>query len=84
MRFHADWPDLAACRAPAPLLVQNNRDDHLFTAEGMQAAHRRIATHYQYVGRPDAYTGEFYDGPHKFDLAMQAAAFAWLNQHLRS
>jgi dienelactone hydrolase len=79
---HGDWPDLAACRAPSPLLVQYNRDDHLFTLAGMHAAHARIAAHYRRAGRPDAYTGQFYDGPHKFDLAMQQAAFAWLHQHL--
>ncbi|WP_261557048.1 hypothetical protein [Frankia tisae] len=28
---HGDWPDLAACRAPSPLLVQYNRHDQLFS-----------------------------------------------------
>jgi dienelactone hydrolase len=79
---HGDWPDLAACRAPSPLLVQYDRDDHLFTPAGMHAAHQRIAAHYRHAGRPDAYTGQFYDGPHKFDLAMQQAAFTWLYQQL--
>jgi len=73
---HADWPDLAACHAPAPLLVQYNRDDHLFPLPGAQAAHERITAHY--ADAPGAYTGRFYDGPHKFDLAMQQDAFAWL------
>jgi dienelactone hydrolase len=80
---HGDWPDLAACRAPSPLLVQFDRDDHLFTPAGMEAAHERIAAHYRATGRPDAYTGQFYDGPHRFDLAMQQAAFAWLGRQLR-
>jgi hypothetical protein len=26
-----DWPDVAAARAPVPLLVQFNREDQLFT-----------------------------------------------------
>jgi dienelactone hydrolase len=77
-----DWPDLAACRAPSPLLVQYNHDDQLFTPAGLHAAHERIAAHYRRTGRPDAYTGQFYDGPHKFDLAMQQAAFAWLRRQL--
>lgn len=79
---HGDWPDLAACRAPAPLLVQYDRDDHLFTLAGMEAAHAKLAAHYASVGAPDAYTGQFYPGPHKFDLEMQAAAFAWLSRWL--
>lgn len=77
-----DYPDLAACRAPSPLLVQYDREDPLFTIEGMQAADARIAGHYRAVGRPENYTGQFYAGPHKFDLAMQEAAFAWLRERL--
>ena len=75
---HADWPDLAACHAPAPLLVQYNRDDDLFPLPGAQAAHERITAHYADADAPGAYTGRFYDCPHKFDLAMQQDAFAWL------
>jgi dienelactone hydrolase len=75
---YADWPDLAASAAPAPLLVQYNRDDPLFSVRGMQDAHAQLVSHYTSVGRPDAYTGEFYPGPHKFDLEMQNQAFNWL------
>jgi dienelactone hydrolase len=81
---HGDWPDLVACHAPAPLLVQYDKDDQLFTMEGMQAAHARLQGHYAAVGHPEAYTGQFYPGPHKFDLPMQAAAFAWLKEQLKS
>ncbi len=66
-----DWPDVAAARAPVPLLVQFNRDDQLFTPQGMSAAHNRLTTRYRQAGAPDAYVGEFYEGPHKFDIAMQ-------------
>lgn len=75
-----DWPDLAACQAPAPLLVQYDRQDRLFPLAGAEAAHRRISE--QYTGGA-SYTGQFYDGPHKFDKAMQEAAFAWLDDVLR-
>jgi dienelactone hydrolase len=79
----ADWPDLAASAAPTPLLVQYNREDPLFSLEGMQSAHARIKSHYASVAHPEAYAGEFYDGLHKFDLPMQDAAFNWLIQNLR-
>ncbi len=79
---YGDWPDLAACRAPSPLLVQYDLDDDLFTLEGMRAADARLALHYGSVGHPEAYTGQFYPGPHKFDLEMQSAAFHWLKSHL--
>jgi hypothetical protein len=77
---HGDWPDLAACRAPSPLLVQYDVDDDLFTPEGMTAAHDRLTRIFTDIGAPDAYTGQFYPGPHRFGLAMQAEAFAWLKQ----
>lgn len=79
---HADWPDLAACHAPAPLLVQYDRHDDLLPLAGAQEAHQRITAHYDAVDAPGAYTGQFYDGPHKFDLTMQRAAFDWLDGHL--
>lgn len=79
-----DWPDLVACRAPSPLLVQYDAEDSLFTREGMQAADQRIAGHYKSVGDAEQYVGQFYPGPHKFDREMQDAAFAWLSGHLRS
>ena len=79
---YGDWPDLAACRAPSPLLVQYDLEDDLFTVDGMKAAHERLAAHYRGVGSPEAYTGQFYPGPHKFDLEMQTAAFVWLKKQL--
>jgi dienelactone hydrolase len=79
---HGDWTDLAASRAPSPLLVQYDLEDDLFTKEGMQAAHERITSHYKGTDQPENYKGEFYPGPHKFDLRMQRSAFAWLNQQL--
>jgi hypothetical protein len=77
-----DWPDLAAARAPTPLLVQFNRDDQLFTLEGMRAAHERLAARYRQADAPGAYVGEFYPGPHKFDQAMQRSAFEHLERWL--
>ncbi len=79
---YGDWPDIAASRAPMPLLVQYDREDDLFTPEGMQAAHERIVSHYQKTGSPQAYSGQFYPGPHKFDVEMQQAAFDWLADNL--
>ncbi len=79
---YMDWPDLASCRAPSPLLVQYDTEDDLFTLEGMRAAHERITGHFASVGASEAYVGQFYPGPHKFDVAMQGAAFAWLKQQL--
>ena len=77
-----DWPDVAACGAPAPLLVQYRRHDELFPPQGMAAAHEHLADRYAAAGAPDAYTGEFYDGGHAFSRPMQDRAFAWLGEQL--
>ena len=77
-----DWPDIAASRAPLPLLVQYDLEDELFTLEGMKVAHQRLEKHYQEAGRAENYRGEFYPGPHKFDLEMQRSAFDWLRKRL--
>jgi dienelactone hydrolase len=74
----ADWPDLAASRAPVPLVVQYALADALFSEDGMRAADARIAALYGAADAPAAYTGEFYEGPHAFTRTMQDAAFAHL------
>jgi dienelactone hydrolase len=73
-----DWPDLAACRAPSPLVVQYCRQDELFPPDGMTKAHELIGATYASAGAPENYIGEFYDGGHQFDSAMQDAAFSHL------
>ena len=73
-----DLPDLASCAAPAPLLVQYALGDPLFTPSGMKTADERIAKTYEDAGARPAYRGEFYAGPHRFDVEMQEAAFAWM------
>jgi dienelactone hydrolase len=75
-----DWPDVVARHFEVPVLVQNNRDDALFSAEGMAAAHTRLEMDFAQAGCGANYLGQFYPGPHKFDLAMQEAAIDWLRQ----
>ena len=79
---HGDLPDVVACRAPSPLMVQYDLQDQLFQESGMRAAHRRIQSHYRSAGKPQNYVGRFYPGLHKFDLEMQADAFDWLTKCL--
>ena len=64
-------------------LVQYLRDDALFPEDGMRAADSLLRELYAKAGDEDAYVGEFYPGPHRFDLAMQESAFAHLARWLR-
>jgi hypothetical protein len=68
---HGDLPDIAACAAPAPLLVQYAEEDALFTLKGMRDADARIASYYARAGAAQAYRAKFYSGPHRFDMEMQ-------------
>ncbi len=79
----ADWPDVAACRAPRPLLVQYAEDDPLFPEAGMRAADAAIGRAYAAAGAPERYRGSFHPGPHRFDVDMQDGAFDWLEAVLR-
>ena len=82
LAHYLDLPDLIALRAPQPLMVQCDEDDELYTLQGQQDADARMQAIYDKMGAADRYSGRFYPGPHKFDLEMQADAFAWLDRWL--
>jgi predicted esterase len=77
-----DYPEILALAVPRPILVLNNRDDALFTLPEMERAQRMLASIYDKAGAPDRHRTTFHPGPHKFDAAMQAEAFAWLDRWL--
>ncbi|MDZ4798655.1 MAG: acetylxylan esterase [Bryobacteraceae bacterium] len=78
-----DFPEILALRAPAATLVLNNRQDQLFTLSEMERADAMMADTFRRAGASDHYRTKFYDGPHKFDLAMQADAFDWFDRYLK-
>jgi len=59
------------------------RDDAQFTVAGMRGADARMAACYERAGAVEAYRGEFYPGPHRFDAPMQQAAISWLLKRLQ-
>jgi dienelactone hydrolase len=77
-----DLPDLAACPAPKPVLVQYALGDAMFTPKGMREADAVIRGYYERAGAADAYRGAFFDGPHRFDAEMQEQAFRWFKEVL--
>ena len=56
-----------------PAMTLNNNQDQLFTLTEMQKADGILKQVFSRAGAPEKYQGRFYDGPHKFDAAMQAA-----------
>jgi dienelactone hydrolase len=81
---HLDLPDVIGLHAPAPLMVQYNEEDELFTSEGQHEADRKLAAIYGKASKSEAYFSKFYPGPHKFDASMQTDAFDWLEKVLAS
>jgi len=60
----------------------NNRDDPLFTLERVERAADILDEVCEIAGASDQYWVSFYDGPHKFDRAMQTEAFAFFEETL--
>ncbi|HYI96355.1 MAG TPA: prolyl oligopeptidase family serine peptidase [Bryobacteraceae bacterium] len=79
-----DYPEVLGLAAPNPVLVLNNRQDALFTLPEMERADRILTEVYKKAGAADRYRASFYEGPHKFDQAMQKEAFAWFDRWLKA
>ncbi len=77
-----DYPEILGLRVPLPTLVLNDTEDQLFTIDEMRRADGMLAEVFAKAGAPDRYRASYYPGPHKFDLVMQAEAFAWFERWL--
>jgi hypothetical protein len=73
-----DWPGVVARNFPVPAFVQYDEEDPLFSPEGMRDADAQLRAAFAQAGVPGNYRGQFYPGPHKFDVPMQEDALAWL------
>lgn len=78
-----DFPEILGLRVPLPTMVQNCRQDPLYTLQGMKAADAVLAAVYEKAGAADKYDCRFYSGGHKFDLEMQEDAFAFWDRWLK-
>jgi dienelactone hydrolase len=78
-----DFPEILGLRVPLPTLVLNDADDQLFTLPEMQRASALLERLYAKAGAAERFRASFYPGPHKFDRAMQAEAFAWFDTWLK-
>lgn len=78
-----DYPEILGLRVPLPTMVLNDSEDGLFTPQGQHEADRILGAVYKKAGAADRYRCSFHAGPHKFDLPMQAEAFAWFDRWLK-
>jgi dienelactone hydrolase len=79
-----DYPEILGLNVPNAAMVLNNHEDQLFTVSEMERADRILTGVYRKAGAPERYQAKFYPGPHKFDRAMQADAFAWFDKWLKA
>jgi dienelactone hydrolase len=78
-----DLPDILSLHGKAPVMVQYDMDDPLWTLRGQQESHDKLQRIYAKMGAEERYIGKFYPGPHKFDIQMQEDAFDWFDQWLK-
>jgi dienelactone hydrolase len=77
-----DFAEIIGLRAPLPTLVLSTTEDELFTRSETERAAGMLAAVYRKAGAPGAFRFSMYPGPHKFDPAMQAEAFNWIEHWL--
>jgi len=77
-----DYAEILGLRAPLPTLVQNTREDPLFTPSEVERAVGQLHAIYAHADAPDHLQATWYPGLHKFDRPMQAEAFAWFDRWL--
>lgn len=78
-----DFPEILGLRVPLPTLVLNTWQDSLYTSKEMKEADRILGAVYAKAKALDRYQCSFYQGGHKFDLPMQAEAFAFWDRWLK-
>jgi hypothetical protein len=81
---YLDFPEILALRAPAATMVLSCTEDPLYTVAEMRRADTMMKEIFERGGAPESYRCKFYPGGHKFDLEMQADAFAWFDRHLKA
>lgn len=78
-----DFPEILSLRAPLPTMVLNDNEDALYTLGEMKQADAILAEVFKKANASDRYASRYYPGPHKFDIAMQQDAFAWMDKWLK-
>jgi dienelactone hydrolase len=83
LRTVLDYPDVASIACPKPMLFYNGEKDALFPVEGVQACYAKLRRVWRDQGAEDKLETRLWPVPHEFNADMQAAAFAWLDRHLK-
>jgi len=77
-----DYPEILGLRVPLPTLVQNCREDQLFSLPEVERAGQILSEVYRKAEAENRYQCTYYPGGHRFDREMQEEAFSWLDRWL--
>ena len=77
-----DFPEILGLRVPLSTLVLATTEDPLFTRAETERAGRMLEETYLKAGASERFRFSSFPGPHRFDLPMQAEAFAWMERWL--
>jgi dienelactone hydrolase len=80
LRNFLDYPDVASIACPKPMLFYNGRQDELFPEDSVEAAYATMRHVWESQGAGDRFETRLWDLGHVFSVAMQEAAFAWLDR----
>jgi dienelactone hydrolase len=78
-----DYPMLAACAAPRPLLVVNTDKDSIFPLDGVMRTYTKLPNLYRALGNTNDLGLVIGPGPHKDTQDLQIPVFRWFNHYLR-
>jgi dienelactone hydrolase len=78
-----DFPEILGLRVPLPSLVLATTDDPLYTFKEVQKAGETLRNIYKKAKSTNTFQISIYEGPHKFDLPMQAEAWRWMDLWLK-
>ena len=78
-----DFTDLYSLHGAKPTMVLYDTDDPLYTPKGQEDADKRLRAIYAKMGARELYRGQFFPGPHKFDVEMQEIAFDFFDEWLK-
>jgi dienelactone hydrolase len=77
-----DYADFASLACPKPMLFFNGREDLLFPQAGVEDAYAKLHAVWNSQGVSAQLVTRTWAGRHVFAIAMQEAAFAWLDEAL--
>jgi dienelactone hydrolase len=80
---YLDYPDVASLACPKPMLFYNGEQDTLFPVSTVREAYNKMRKVWESQGKSNDLETRLWSVGHVFNVEMQSAAFAWLDERLK-